>query len=313
MSITTKPTSPISIGCDSIPFKKGYNADDILDAAFVKGVTTLDTARGYGESEAVIGEWINRNENREKIYLISKGCLPRPFSRLNTRCLRKDLEKSLLTLATSYIDLYLLHRDDKKADLHSIFADLDQYRREGKILAYGVSNWSVERIREANRICEEKGYAKIAAVSNNVSLLPWERDPWGGGDGCKSFTGDEASLIACKEMGIPVYAYSPLARGFLTGRVNPDDITTLINVDFASKRAYLSERNLAKLRDLLQISASLGVSLATLTISYLTHLETRVVPVLGISKPSRIESNLKAANLELDQNTMEAVKEIVNR
>ena len=313
MGKAASPTAPISIGCDAAPFKRGDDVSEILDAALSQGATTLDTARGYRHSEESIGKWMKERGCREKIYLVSKGCLPLPFPRVNPAALRRDLERSLTTLQTSYIDLYLLHRDQRKADMREIFTLLNQYRQEGKILAYGVSNWTVERVREINSMLQEMGFPKVVDISNNVSLLSWDKDPFGGGDGCVSFAGDEVSLSACAEDNCTIYAYSPLSRGMLTGRVSPDDPHISDKLDHYARKAYLSQKNLAKLKDLMQISENLGISLPAMSISYLTHLKTHVVPVIGMSNAKRIEENLSAAKLRPREEVMEEIASIVNR
>ena len=301
--------SPIALGCSSSTFSKGGDVTALLDACFASGVNVFDTARGYGHSEEVLSHYL-KDKPRDSYYLVSKGCLPYPFSRLKPRCLKKDLEKSLLTLDVDYIDCYLLHRDDKRADLVTIFSMLNEAKKEGKIRSYGVSNWTAKRIQEANEICKSRGFAPIEAVSNNFTLLPWARDPWGGGDGCVSLTGNEAELAYLKEHNIPLYAYSPLARGFLTGRVKSKDPETYKNADAASRRAYLSDANLARLSRIEEIAASLSLSVADLTLAYLCHLDVEVVPVIGTLSPKRIVSNMEAAQKELPSEVMVELRKL---
>lgn len=290
--------SPIALGCSSDTFKRGGDVTELLDACFAAGVNVFDTARGYGHSEEVLSRYL-KTKPRDSFYLITKGCLPLPFSRLKPRCLIKDLEKSLATLDLGYVDCYLLHRDDRRADLEAIFAILERYRKAGKIRSYGVSNWTADRIKEANQICISHGYAPLAAISNNFTLLPWVKDPWGGGDGCVSLTGNEKELRCLKENNLPLYAYSPLARGFLTGRVRSDDPSSLHKADKAARKAYLSDANIARLRRIEEIAQSLGLSVPDLTLSYLCHLDVKVIPVIGTLSPKRIAANALAAKTPL--------------
>lgn len=292
--------SIIALGCSSKLFERGEDITAIMDACFQYGVPTFDTARGYKRSEEVLHEYL-KDKPRDSFYLISKGCLPLPFSRLNPRCLKKDIEKSLTTLDLGYIDLYLLHRDDRRADLEEIFSILNEYKSAGKIKSYGVSNWTMERIQKANDLCKAKGFAPIQAVSNNFTALPWAKDPWGGGDGCVSLTGKEEELAYLKENNIPLFAYSPLARGFLTGRVSSTDPSTFHNVDKASRRAYLSSANLARLNRIEDIAKSLGVSVPDLVLSYLCHLDLEVIPVIGTTSPNRLKANVEAAEKQFPQ------------
>ncbi|MBR1846227.1 MAG: aldo/keto reductase [Bacilli bacterium] len=299
--------SPIALGCSSRDFKEGKDVTALLDACFECGVNVFDTARGYGRSEEVLGEYL-RKKPRNSYYLISKGCLPLPFSRLKPHCLKSDLATSLKTLDVGYIDLYLLHRDDHKANLEEIFSILEEARKQGKIRAYGVSNWTSKRVAEANALCKKKGYAPITAISNNFTVLPWVHDPWGGGDGCVSITGKEDELTYLRENNIAIYAYSPLGRGFLTGRVKSTDPESIASADKASRRAYLSDANLARLRRIEEIATSLSISVPDLVLSYLCHQKEEVIPVIGTLSPKRIKDNLIAAQRSLPQEVYDELR-----
>ena len=296
---------PIALGCDGQLFKKGNDVSSIMDRCLKLGVYYYDTARGYGDSERVLGEYVRSHGNRDAYYIISKGCLPLPFSRLNVSALRKDLEKSLQTLDSGYIDLYLLHRDDRRCDLKGILTVLHEYQQAGKIRSYGVSNWTAARIEEANRIALENGFDPIAAVSDNFTLVPWEKDPWGGGDGCVSLTGKQEDLNYLAEHSIPNFSYSPLGRGFLTGRVKSNDPKTFSNLDAACKRAYLSDANLARLARIEEIARSLGISVPELTIAYIAHFPVRTIPVFATGSPERLTQNVRAASIEIPKEIMD--------
>ena len=293
----------IALGCDSKLFKHGGDITPIMDKCNELGLYIFDTARLYGKSEKVLGEYIRNHGPREKYFVISKGCHPYLWSRLNPRCLVKDLETSLKTLDIGYIDLYLLHRDDKRADLKAIIKILDKYQKAGKIKSYGVSNWTKDRMIEFNRTAKELGCEPISGVSNNFTLIPWVQDPWGGGDGCVSITSKKEEIDFMIENDLPLYSYSPLGRGFLSGR-GKANINIGNYLDNASKRAYLSIDNLNRLAKIERIAAKLDLSVPQLTLAYLANHKMNVIPVVATTSVERLMENFASVQIKLDNDIM---------
>ncbi|MBS6194065.1 MAG: aldo/keto reductase [Clostridiales bacterium] len=172
--------SPLGMGCVNAGLKwEGAAADRMFDAFYDAGGNVYDTARVYsdwippetGRSERVIGEWLQRSGKRNRIILVTKGghpdmCCTAPDlhrSRAVPEEMRRDLELSLRTLGTDYIDLYFFHRDNENLPVGELMETMEEFVREGKIRYYGCSNWSTERMREADAYCREKGYRGFAA------------------------------------------------------------------------------------------------------------------------------------------------------
>ena len=300
----------MALGCDSPVFKKGEDVAYLMDAMLQEGANIFDSARLYGKSEEVIGKYINDHQNRKDCFIITKGCHPMPFNRLNVKALRRDLEQSLRTLNIGYIDLYLLHRDHHNANLKEILDVLNKYKAKGKILHYGLSNWSLDRIKEFNTLAEASGYEKAYAISNNFTLIPWEKDPWGGGDGCVSFSNDKEAYEYLKETQTPLLSYSPLARGFLSGRVKSDDPSSFDILDRSAKRAYCSKRNIEKLKELEEIAKELGLTIPELTLAYLANTEINVYPIIGTTSAERLKKNIESLSIKLSKDIMERLKSI---
>ena len=103
-----KPVSRMIFGTAIAPMIQGKNADEILDAAFAKGINTFDTARGYGRAETSLGSWMKRRDNREQVVVISKcgNCAPDGFVCVNRKVIETELAESLQALQTDYIDIY---------------------------------------------------------------------------------------------------------------------------------------------------------------------------------------------------------------
>lgn len=299
--------SPIAFGCDSKRMERDINGIELFDDIFKLGINVFDTARGYGKSESVIGIWVKTHpEERKNICIITKGCLPYPFSRVKPSCLKRDLAKSLKTLNT-YIDVYLLHRDDKRCDLKEIFSVLNQAKLDGKIKGYGVSNWSVKRVEEANKVCKENGFAPLIMSSVNFSPAPWIRDPWKGGDGCVSISRDEESQAYYKESNIPVLAYSPISRGLFSGKVKGDDINSLNELDSSARRAYACKENLEVLKRVEKIAKDRNALVSDIAISYDLSHEFLVIPSIGTNRKESMIKNIKASEIVLTKEEIDFI------
>lgn len=157
----------------------GAEADRIFDAFLSFGGNLIDTAHVYSDwikpeiarSERVVGDWLARSGKRNKIILMTKGGHPdmtceHPdihVNRMRKEDMESDLNASLKQLRTDCIDIYFYHRDDPEQQPEELIEVMEEFRKEGKIRYYGCSNWSLNRIREADKYCKEKGYRGFAA------------------------------------------------------------------------------------------------------------------------------------------------------
>lgn len=157
----------------------GKDADAVFDAFFDLGGNLYDTARVYsdwvlpemGRSERTVGEWLARSKKRNKIVLATKGGHPDMRarevdlhkSRLSREEMEYDLDLSLKTLQTDWIDLYFYHRDDTTRTVEELIDTMERFVQAGKIRYYGCSNWSTARIKEADSYCKKMGYRGFAA------------------------------------------------------------------------------------------------------------------------------------------------------
>ena len=291
-------------------FSSGGDITEIMDAARNLGITHFDTARHYKQSERVLGEYIRTHGSRDSYFIISKGCHPEPDDRLYPGVLRQEIETSLKTLDIGYIDLYFLHRDQIDADFAGLLKVLNEYVASGKIREYGLSNYTLPRIKIFNETAKKLGYPEAKAISNNYTLIPWENDPWGGGMGCVSWSDDKEAQRWAIETQIPLYSYSPLGRGFLSGRINPEDPSTFSILDEGSTKAYLSERNLARLDKLNRIAEILHISLPDLVLAYMGQSKMNLYPVVATTSPERLERNIMSLSMKLDENTIWEIEHI---
>lgn len=264
-----------------------------LDQLLELGCTAFDTAAVYqaGGTERLLGEWMRSRGIRQRLFLITKGAHPHLLlgtSRFRPQAIAEDLHASLRRLGTERIDLYLLHRDDPGAPLEPVLQALSGFQREGKIGAYGVSNWSHARIQEANEYARSHDLPLVAASSPHFSLLDWVSPPW---PGCVSIAGPagaEARSFHARTQ-TPVLAWSPLGSGFFSGRALPR----------SCRKTYGSPANFSRRERAETLARKRGVSAAQVALAYLFHQPFPVSAVVAASTAEKMRHNLEATRLEL--------------
>jgi len=297
-----KKVSPLFFGTASPLFIEGCNQNKLLDAAFDLGINVIDTARNYGLSEKSIGMWLKERKIREKVIILSKCAHPdeNGNKRVNDFEIRKDFEESARLLGTDYIDIYLLHRDDTSVDVSVAMDTLNKMHKEGKIGAFGASNWSCERIEEANDYALTNGLIPFTVSSPHFSLARQVNDPWGGG--CVSLTGpeNEAAREYYKMTDMPVVCYSSLGRGLLTGKIRSDDAGDFKKyLDDAAIKGYFCDDNLLRLKRCEELAKDKGVTVAQVAMAWLYCQPLNVFAVAAMSSKMRIKENILALSLKL--------------
>ena len=188
----------------------------VLDAWVEAGGTVIDTAHVYedGGAERLVGSWLrDRPGTREQLVLVTKGAHPDgDRARVTPADIASDLRDSMDRLGGP-VDLYLLHRDDPAVGVAEVIDALDAHRRAGDIAAFGVSNWTLPRIEEANAYAAGRGVAGICCNSPHLSLAVQNEPPW---PGCLSAT-DAESRAWHERTGMPLLAWSAQAGGFFAG------------------------------------------------------------------------------------------------
>lgn len=309
-----KKVSQILFGATLDCLAKDGEGDSLLDAAFEMGINTLDTARVYvdGYSESSIGGWMKRRKNRNDIVLLSKGGhfdMATGRTRVNREEMRFDLETSLKKLQTDYIDIYLLHRDDPAVPVGEIVEIFNEMHKEGKIGAFGGSNWTYERLKEANAYAKEHGLVPFTVASPNYGLAEQDTDLWGGG--CVTISGPQnkeaRKWYLDNEM--PVIAYSSLGRGMFSGRVKssePERISEIM--DAPSVEAYGGARNFERLRRCEELAAQKNCSVSQIALSWLLYQDLQTFAVVSSKNKERMQQNVDALKIHLT----EAEKKYVN-
>ena len=153
----------------------------LLDQVYELGCNTLDTAHVYcgGDSERIIGQWMQARGLRDQIVIITKGAAhSQDRRRMTPFDIASDLHDSLARLKTDYIDLYLLHRDDPHVSVEPIIDTLNEHLQTGRFHAFGASNWSHQRIEAANAYAQANGLKLFVASSPQFSLAESLDEQW---------------------------------------------------------------------------------------------------------------------------------------
>jgi len=296
--------SAIGLGCMSIGIAGTYtssvkNDDDavaLIHRAIDLGITLLDTADVYGDSERQVGKAIQGR--RDKVVLATKfGFTSGAASEKRAidgspDHVRKACDASLEHLGVDSIDLYYLHRVDASVPIEDTVGAMAELVRAGKVRHLGLSEPSVDSLRRATLI------HPIVAVQSEYSLFT--RDP------------EDALIPALAELGIALVAYSPLGRGILAGRfARIEDLTP---TDWRRNNPRFQGenfgQNLALADHLKKMAAETGHTPAQLALAWLLSREDNVVPIPGTSSIQRLAENAAAADIRLSQADLDQIEEI---
>ena len=300
-----RPVSVIGLGTTSKIFTPAGDdtVAELIDAYLAVGGNCIDTAHiyGLGESEKALGRWLEHSGRRDDIALITKGCHPRVDEagqfgppRVNAEAIHYDLSESLERLGTDHVDLYLLHRDDETVPPGPLLEALNEEMASGRIVAFGASNWTVERIALANEYAAEHGLTGFAASSPGLSLpRPVEMQFPG------TLFADDETRRWHADTQMPVFAWTSLAAGFASGRFQPDDT----DVD-ESTRAFFSEDNFERMRRAEEVAELRNASALQVALAFVLGQEYPVVALVGPSKVENLHGALGALEVELTPDEM---------
>lgn len=306
------PFSVSAIGLGCMNFCHAYGepvsfeqAQRVLLSALDSGVTLFDTAAlyGFGASETLLGKALT--SHRSQFTLASKcgmqgedvagdGKLLRVIDG-RPATIKATCEAALRRLQTDVIDLYYLHRWDKRLPVEESVGALADLVREGKIRSIGLSEVSAATLRRANAV------HPIAALQTEYSL--WTRNP------------EIAVLEACRELGVAFVAFSPVARGFLCGgstdlnRLHPKDIRRAMP-------RFMGENYTANLKLLpryLEIAREAGCSPAQLALAWLLRRADHIIPIPGTTSEAHLKDDLGAVDVVLDDATVAQLDALINR
>jgi aryl-alcohol dehydrogenase-like predicted oxidoreductase len=279
----------------------------LLDDVFSAGCSALDTARSYneGDTEHVVGRWLQERGHQGEVVIISKGAHHnQERKRVTPRDITADLNESLACLGLETIDLYLLHRDDPSVSVGPIVEVLNEHHAAGRISAFGGSNWSHDRIREANEYADAHGLVRFAASSPQFSLAEQITEPW---PDCVSISGpdDNASRKWYQQNQLPLFAWSSLAGGFFSGRFRRNNLDSFErDWDRLCVSGYASEYNFKRLDRAARMAVEKGLTLPQVAMAYVFNQPMNVFAVVGCRGGSEFAENVKGSKVVLTESEM---------
>lgn len=267
---------------DGLPQKRALA---LLDGVAEAGCTTFDLAENYGRgsAERIFGAWLAQHPTAPPPFVITKGGHPyEGRDRIGAAEVRADLEGSLARLGLDAVDLYLLHRDDPRVPVDEIVSFLEAFRADGHVRAYGVSNWSAERVRAAQAYAQRHGLPGLAASSPHFSLAVPNESPW---PGCVSIAGPdaEADRAYYAASGPPVLAWSSLAMGYfvLDQEGEPDDPARSL-----ATRVFASPANAARRARAHRLARAEGSEVTPLLVRYALSQPMDLHALVGCRTPA---------------------------
>ncbi|MCI0729325.1 MAG: aldo/keto reductase [Chloroflexi bacterium] len=297
-----KPVSRLVQGTVMVNSAELDKSFALLDKIYALGCNTFDTAHAYGDgdSERTLGRWLRERGGRDQVVVITKGAHPYAGrKRVTPVDITADLHESLARLQVEAIDLYLLHRDDPEVPVGPLVEVLNEHQQAGRIWAYGLSNWSHERIQEALAYAAAQGLKPAVASSPHFSLAEQVKEPW---PDCISISGP-AGAAARDWYGrtqVPLFTWSSLAGGFFSGRFRRDNLSTLTDpLDQVAVQAYAVENNFRRLERAALLAEEKGLTLPQVALAYVLSQELNIFAIVGCQHEAEFVANLAASEVRL--------------
>ncbi len=275
----------------------------ILDRALAGGISFIDTADVYplggtlqtvGRTEEILGRWL---QGRRHEVVVATKCFgatgPRPWERGNSRKhVLEAIDASLRRLRTDYVDLYQLHHPDRDTPIDETLRALEDLVRAGKVRYVGCSNFAAYQVARALGRSEVLGVARFDSVQPRYNLL---------------FRQIERELLPlCREEGIGVIPYNPIAGGLLSGKHRRDagpTAGTRFTLGTAADRyqeRYWHEREFATVETLRALAAEAGLSMVQMAVGWVLANPAVTAPIVGASRPEQLDDSLAALDKPLD-------------
>jgi len=300
--------SAIGLGCMRMSFGDSPIGDrqemiSFLHAAVDRGITFFDTAEVYGPftNEELLGEALA--PFRGQVVIATKfgfkhapNLGPNPASGLDSRPeqIKRVAEASLKRLQVEAIDLFYQHRVDPAVPIEDVAGAVKDLIQEGKVKHFGLSEAGADVIRRAHAV------QPVTALQSEYSI--WWR------------TVEEAVLPTCEELGIGFVPYSPLGRGFLTGKI--DESSTFADNDIRARNPRFTPEAIQANRTVVDVLERIGTAKratpAQIALAWLLAQKPWIVPIPGSRKLERLDENLGAVNVELTPNDLAAIDDAMS-
>ena len=281
----------------------------LLDRYLESGGNMIDTANVYGKwypggqgtSELNIGSWLREHKTRQRVLLSTKGGHPDLTTMAKPRLAKadvaRDLDESLKNLGTDFIDLYWLHRDDPQRPAGEMLEYLEDFVKEGKIRAYGCSNWQPERIEQASSYAAQHKLAGFCANQLMWSLAKPNPDALS-----DLVAMDDASLALHVKHRLPAFAYMSLANGLFSKMADPSGG----ELEGRLRSLYENETNHRRFTRARKLALDLNLSPTAVSVAYLINQKDfTTIPIAGCRTVDQLDDIMAASQVRLDAATLQ--------
>ncbi len=294
--------SELSLGTMGFGTEAGWGADkatsfDIIDAYAAAGGNFLDTANIYklGTSEKIIGEYL-ANHDRDHFVVATKYTLKDNTTNVNAsgnnrKNMMRSVEESLKRLGTDFIDLLYLHIWDDLTPIDEVLRGLDDLVRQGKVNYIGISDTPAWVVAKGNTLAELMGWSQFVALQVEYSLI--------------ARTPERELTPMAKHFGLTVTPWAPLGGGVLTGKYQRGEPG---RIKPESKRR--NDKAVEITRAVIEIADELGVSPGNVALKWTTQQGFQSIPIVGATKVSQLEDNLKTIDIVLSAEQLKKLDEV---
>ncbi len=302
--------SKLCLGCmsfgdpDKWVHKWALREDDsreVIKAALEQGINFFDTANVYskGESEEILGRALKDFADRDDVVIATKV-----FSRmrdtpngagLSRKAIMSEIDHSLRRLGTDYVDLYITHRWDYETPIEETMEALHDVVKAGKARYIGASAMYAYQFQKSQHVAEINGWTKYVSMQNHMNLIYRE---------------DERELVPyCREEGIALTPYSPLAAGRLARDLSETTVRYDTDTTAKSKYDHAADADAAVIERLREVAEAHGVPRAQIALAWLMQRQPVTIPILGVSKVSHVTSAVPAVDIVLTEDEIARLEE----
>lgn len=292
-----KDIARLVLGSIQLPYDDPAFSSVMMDHYFELGGNCIDTARVYGggDRERSVGDWIARRGVRDQLVVFGKGA---HTPNCHPEALTAELMQTLENMQVDSLDLYFMHRDNPDVPVSEFVDVLNEHHQAGRIIAFGGSNWTPERIEAFNADAKKRGLRPMTAMSNNLALARWNEPMW---DGCLSASNADARAWHEKTQ-MPNFAWSSQASGFLADVFKPEDAGNPKLAEVV--RVWFNDANFKRLARARELAGQLGVHPLSVAVAWVLNQPFPTFALFGSATIEEMNTSMQALSIKLTAQQM---------
>jgi aryl-alcohol dehydrogenase-like predicted oxidoreductase len=275
-----------------------------IKCALEAGINFFDTSDMYslGVSEQILGRAVRDFASRDSVVIATKAYFPMSDDvndrGLSRKHLMSAVDRSLARLGTDYIDVYQIHRDDPSTPIEETLRALDDIIRAGKVRYIGASSMAAWQFAKALYLADRHGWSRFVSMQNHYNLVYREEE--------------REMLHLCREEGIGVVPWSPLARGFLAGNRRSSDKgeTARARTDKIAHDLYYRDSDFRIVERVVALAGQKGVTPAQIALAWLLHQPGVTAPIVGATKMDQLKQAIAALDVKLSDEERKSLEEL---